>query len=104
MAVTNSMIPIINQAFNFKLLPFQVHYILGNSEDLGATRGSGRTTAYCIRLALSEGEPIDLRHPERYSDMPHLKLHYARDHFKREFVKIRNILEHNGFNVRQVKM
>lgn len=97
----------IEEALELKLLPFQIHYIIGQSNTLGSTRASGRTTAYCIKLALSEGEPLNLRETETFADMRHFPVHqhmtYSRSFFRNVFMDIRGKLEEYGFKVREVK-
>jgi len=44
-------------------------------------RGTGHTFAYCIKLVLSQGEPLDMRKPEKFSD--NKNKNYARTYFRR---------------------
>lgn len=106
--IKSEHIPLIEKAMGFKLLPFQIHYLIGQTNRLGFTRASGRTTAYCIKLALSEGPPLDLQKPESFADMTGsltvgMHMGYARNFFRREFMDIRYKLEEHGFKVREVK-
>lgn len=105
--IKSEHIPLIEKAMGFKLLPFQIHYLIGQSNTLGSTRASGRTTAYCIKLALSEGEPLNLREVEKFADMKHFDRYqhmtYARRFFRNEFMNIRYKLEGQGLKVRELK-
>ena len=103
--VTYEMLPSIEKALGFKLLPFQKAYLVGNTKSLGSTRASGRTTAYCIKWALSEGPPLDMKKVHEFSDMQHLSNHrtYASHFFKHMFLDIRDDLQRHGFKVREVK-
>ena len=98
-------IRVIELALGFKLLPFQIAYIKGYSDDLGTTRGSGRTTAYCIKIALSDGEPLYLDRIHEFADMKRLGNHrtYASHFFKNSFMDIHTKLKAFGLKVREVK-
>lgn len=101
--ITEKVIPHIEQAMEFRLYDHQINYLL-NSGSLEGGRGSGKTTVYCIKLALSNGDPIDLRKPWEYSDgweLDHRKI-YAMDFFRHEFLRIREKLKDYGFQVREV--
>lgn len=50
----------IEGVLGFELYDWQKDYILGKRYDGYTGRRSGRTTAYMIRLMLSEGPPINL--------------------------------------------
>ncbi|MGE4272078.1 MAG: hypothetical protein AB7E31_04310 [Desulfitobacterium sp.] len=58
------IIRIIEKAMKFKLYDWQKAYILGVTNYVQPGRVSGKTTAYMLRLCLSEGEPIDLTNHE----------------------------------------
>lgn len=97
------MIPLIEKALGFELYEHQRNYIL-NKGFLKGGRNTGKTTAYCVKLALSKGEPIDLRKPELYADETQLNGHteYAKRFFKNEFLKIRDQLKSVGLDVRGI--
>ena len=92
----------VEEAMGFELYDFQKKYILCESNWLGHERRSGRTTAYCIRLALSTGEPLDMKRPGKYSDMPHLGPHYNLGFFRHYFMDIYYKLKDHGFIVREL--
>lgn len=99
----------IERALGVKLYPWQVDYIFhgkdypmdicpcvvfGSEKFEGARmshnhgggcyirgRGTGHTFAYCIKLVLSQGEPLDMRKPEKFSD--NKNKNYARTYFRR---------------------
>lgn len=102
--ISEKDIPLIEEALGFELHDNQINYLI-NKDNLIGGRMTGKTTAYCIRLALSEGPVIDLRVPERYSDGWTLENQrvYARSHFRHEFMKVREKLEKYGFAVREVR-
>lgn len=101
--ISMETIPYIEQALGFKLHEHQVKYLTGTGLLYGG-RGSGKTTAYCIRLALSKGKPLNLRRPEEFADGLELsgRLTYSRHFFKPEFMLIRNKLQKHGFTVRDI--
>lgn len=103
MAITEKLIPHIEQAMGYKLYDHQVNYLLDKGK-LEVGRGSGKTTSYCIKLALSHGKPLDLRKPWEFSDgweLAHRK-QYAVDFFRRYFMDVRDKLKDHGFQVRDV--
>ncbi len=61
--VTEEMLTGIERIFGFKLYDWQKEYILGKTDVRKGGRRNGNTFAYCIRLLLSDGEPI----PRKYS-------------------------------------
>lgn len=103
MQITEKLIPHIEKASGSKLYNNQVNYLLGKG-CLNGKRKSGKTFAYCVKLALSEGEPLDLSKPEEFSDYYGKgSFSYAETFFKSEFIRIRTELEGYGFTVREVK-
>lgn len=93
----------IEKALDIKLYPNQVDYLLNNGH-LGRDRASGRTVAFCIDLALSEGEPLDMSRCHEFSDMQHLpnRMSYAKHFFRPEFLRIRHLLQQHGLKVRDI--
>jgi hypothetical protein len=77
---------IIEKALGIELYEWQKDYLLENGTLQGG-RGSGKTTAYIIKLALSEGDPIKITKLHEYADM-FPNQHYARFWFKNEFLQI----------------
>lgn len=102
MKITQNMIPFIEKAIGFKLYGHQKDYLLGKGS-LKSGRATGKTVAYCIGLALSEGESLNLKRPEDFSDYGDGSTRYAREFFKGEFIRIRTMLKEHGFSVREVK-
>lgn len=104
MKITEQLIPHIEKAIGFKLYEHQVNYLLDKGGLTGGRR-TGKTVAYCVKLALSDGEPIDLRKPENYADEWSLPDHkrYAKTFFRDEFMRYRQMLKDYGFPVREVK-
>lgn len=100
--INEKMIPFIEQALDIKLWDNQVNYLLKGSF-LTYERRSGRTVAYCIDLALSQGEPLDMKRPWEFADGNHGR-RYASSYFRKEFLRIRASLEHRGFPVRAIKV
>jgi hypothetical protein len=61
--------------------------------------------AYCIALALSDGESLNINKPEEFSDGWELGSHrkmYARNFFRSKFMEIREKLKEHRFPVRGV--
>lgn len=101
MKITKKIIPFIEKAVGFELYEHQLNYLLDKG-NLISGRATGKTVAYCIKLALSEGEPLNLNRPENFSDYGDGSTRYARQFFRGEFLKIRNMLKEHGFPVREV--
>lgn len=104
MKINELVIGHIENALNVKLTGDQKMYLL-TSENMcwSGRRGSGRTFARCIKLALSEGEPLDMSSPEKYSDYGDGTIRYARNYFRHMFMDIWHQLYDYGFPVRKVK-
>jgi hypothetical protein len=92
----------IERAFGFKLSEKQIDYLIKDAY-MGQERGIGKTFVYCIKLALSDGEPLNLKKPEDFSDYGDGSVRYARQYFVKEFMDIREKLKAYGFPVRDVK-
>lgn len=102
MKITKEVIPFIEKAMGFELYEHQKNYLLERG-NLKSGRATGKTVAYCIKLALSDGEPLNLSRLENFSDFGDGTVRYARQFFKGEFIKIRNILKEHGFPVREIR-
>lgn len=104
MKITGEYIPHIENALGLELYDHQVNYLLDKGELLSGRR-TGKTLAYCVKLALSDGEPLNMKKPEDFSDGWALgnRITYSRDFFRREFMRIRNMLIDYGFKVREIK-
>lgn len=98
----------IEEAMGFKLYELQRSYILGEQTYLGYdpnNRRRGLTTAHCIKLALSDGEPLNLHKMHEVCDMQHFdrsQLYRYASWYRDHFLFIRNKLEDHGFKVRKV--
>ena len=93
----------IEKALGFKLYDAQKGYLLSKNRYMYARgRGSGKTLAYCIKLALSEGIPLDMRKSEEFSDReePHS---YNKGYFRDMFYKVWASLKKQGFKVRELR-
>ncbi len=84
MKITEEMIPLIEKALGFKLYDWQRAYLLEEQHSKPKERASGRTTAYIVKLLLTNHEPIDIKfHAMRYKD--HQGVHYT--DFFRNFMR-----------------
>jgi hypothetical protein len=106
MEINNEILNKVEETLNIKLFQTQRDYILGEGEYWFGGRASGKTLAYCIKLALSDGEPLNIKKPHEFcdNDYGHLnnKINYSR-WFKREFLDIWYQLRDAGFKVREIK-
>jgi len=92
----------IEKAFGFPLYDWQKDYLLGNHCKIPyGQRCSGRTFAYCLKLLLSDGEPIKRRDLFKYRDKNH-GTHYD-SWFARYIWVINNTLLAVGFETRLEK-
>ena len=70
-------------------------------------RRTGKTIAHCIRLALSEGPPLDMRRPDKFCDCDYgnesNKITYARGIYRRMFYDVWRQLRDAGLPVREIK-
>ncbi|GMX64556.1 hypothetical protein Elgi_38250 [Paenibacillus elgii] len=104
MKLNELLIGQIENALNVKLTGDQKGYLLTNEVYCwSGGRSSGKTFAHCIKLALSEGEPLDMSNPEKFSDYGDGTRRYARDYYRRMFMYIWYQLQDYGFPVREVK-
>jgi hypothetical protein len=100
--ITEQVIPHIEKAVGLKLYEHQKNYLISNNH-MGIGRGTGKTVAYIIKLALSEGEALNMRRPHEFSDYGDGSRQYASYFFRREFMKYWEMLKDYGFSVREVK-
>lgn len=108
--ITQEMIPKIEKAFGFSLYDWQKDYLLEKDSDIPweqlIKRGNGKTFAYCVKLLLSDGEPINKRELFKYIDdcteylisRIHNSSHY--NWFANYCLDINNILVKAGFKTR----
>lgn len=108
MKITTNEISMLEKALDIKLYEGQKQYIVNDGSYWYGGRASGRTVAYCIKLALSDGKPLDMREPENFCDSDYgperNKRRYARSYFKRMFLDIQQKLKDNGFKVREIRI
>lgn len=92
----------IEKAFGFPLYDWQKDYLFGNHCKFPhGRRCSGRTFAYCLKLLLSDGEPIKKRDLFKYRDENH-GTHYD-SLFTRYIWDINKILVSAGLETRLVE-
>ena len=104
MKITEQAIDNLEKALGVKLYKEQIDNILFGVGMDRSKRQNGKTYAYCIRLALSKGEPLDIRKPEDFCDgdygHPGNRQPYARGTFRHIFMEIYTKLKDAGFEVR----
>lgn len=107
MKITNETICIIEKALDIKLYDDQKQHILNNGPYWYGGRRAGKTLAYCIKLSLSDGEPLDMRKPWDFCDSDcggeNNKVWYSR-WFRRFFLDIWHSLKDVGLPVREIKL
>lgn len=105
MKITEETIPLIEKALNIRLLKGQMDYLLNDGSYWYGDRGSGKTTAYCIKLALSDGDPLNMKKPKELCDddygTPHNVDRYSQ-WFRRFFLDIWHSLKDVGLPVREI--
>lgn len=108
MKITEEAIPLIEKALDIKLYEGQRQYLVNDGSYWYGGRCSGKTLAYCIKLALSDGKPLDMHQPESFCDSDYgpenNKRRYANSYFKRMFLGVRQKLKDNGFAVRELRV
>ncbi len=106
MKITEDNIPLIEKALNIKLFDTQKQYLLDKCDYWFRGRGTGKTFAYCIKLALSDGKLLYMERPEIFCDSDYgpnnNEVIYARGYFKRQFLEVWNRLKYCGFPVRGI--
>jgi len=100
--ITEEVIPHIEKAMGLKLYENQVNHLLGKSWSATGRR-NGKTLSHCIKLALSEGEPLNMKKPYEFSDYGDGSRRYAYYFYKNEFMRIRDKLKYYGFAVRNIR-
>lgn len=105
MDIQSCHIPLIEKALEVKLYDWQKDWLI-NGKWMPNARGNGKTFAYCINLALSEGKPLNVQRPEDFCDSdygpPGNKVRYARAFFRRMFFDVWIQLKDAGFPVRPI--
>lgn len=100
MKIIEETIPLIEKALDIRLYPEQTEYLLHNGSYWFGNRRSGKTLAYSVKLALSEGEPINMEKPLDFCDSPHI-IKYSL-WFRSFFLKIWQQLKFAGLPVREL--
>lgn len=91
----------IEKAFGFPLYDWQEDYLLGKRNTRMGGRCNGNTFAYCLKLLLSNGEPIKKIDLFKYRDERH-GTHYN-SWFARYIWDINKILVAAGYETRIVE-
>lgn len=94
----------IEQALSIKLYAWQIEYLQGNEKvNIPSERRQGKTLAYCIKLALSKGEPIRLNEVWMHSDVgQRYGSHYSKGFFTHLFIDTLEQLKGDGLIVREI--
>lgn len=107
MKITEEAIPLIEKALGIKLYEPQKEYFVNDGTYWFGGRASGKMLAYCIKLALSEGKPLDMRPGKIINNvdpgygMENNKSGYAH-WFRYFFLDIWHLLKDAGFPVRRI--
>lgn len=99
-ALTEEQIKFIEDMLGECFPEYQKEFLLKGPAILGG-RNSGRTTAYCIKLLLTDGPPLNVRKPHTFSDRKNDRA-YSQHFFKNECLLIRHKLKKYGFGVRRL--
>lgn len=104
--ISENLLRAVEKVLDIKLYDDQMNYLLNDGDYWFGGRRSGKTTAYCIKLALSDEQPLDMSAPYEWCDedcgSPTSKRRYSiwfRDHF----LDIWTALRDAGFKVRDIK-
>lgn len=107
MIITEETLSTIESVFDLKLYDTQREWILNNKFTFQPdTRRQGKTFAYCIKLALSDGEEIDMTTADKvrkYQDMYYRHHTHYHVFFKQCFYQIYMKLKEAGLPVRKAK-
>ena len=98
--ITSETIHVIEKEFGFQLYDWQKDYILGKIDRRVGGRRNGNTFAYCVRLLLSDGDPIKRKDLFKYIDGVH-GTDYPR-WFSRYCMEIDKILKDSGLKTRLI--
>ncbi|MDD6301205.1 MAG: hypothetical protein PUA58_05665 [Ruminococcus sp.] len=95
----------IESALHIKLTDMQKQYIFGRSEWTLTGRCTGKTTAYCIKICISEGDAIVIRFgqmPPQFLDG--LNTSWYNRFYTCEFLRIYKALSKTNIRLREVKI
>lgn len=107
MQITEETIALIEKALGVCLHEGQRQYLLNNGTYWFGGRATGETLAYCIKLALSDGEPLDIQKLCEICDNdygPESNRHNYARWFRDFFIKIWISLKNAGLPVRELKI
>ncbi len=100
----------IESALHIKLTDMQKQYIFGHGEWTLTERHTGKTTAHCIKICLSEGDAIVIRFgrmPPQFLEDPNISW-YNRSWYNRiytsEFLRIYKALSKTNLKLREIKI
>lgn len=100
---TNREIRKIERALGFKLYDWQKKYIKNEPHKRPHGRRTGFTTAYCIKLAMANDEPVSTKDLWLYADGYH-GTHYDLAWFPKFFLDIWTRLHTAGLPVREIRL
>ena len=66
--ITPETIQKIESVFGFSLYDWQKDYLIGKIKHRVGGRHNGNTFAYCVKLLLSDGDPIKIKDIQKYID------------------------------------
>ena len=105
MKIDERAIEIIEKALDFKLYQAQKDYLM-HDIPLQGGRAAGKTMAHCIKLALSEGPPLNTYYPEEFCDDDYgrrlTKERYAKHFYRGMLREVWQLLNDAGLPVRDV--
>jgi len=103
--ITESTIKHIEKALSIELFQHQKDYLINNTP-MHTSRHNGKTLAHCIKLALSEGIPLNIDLPELFCDDDYgperNRINCARSYYKTIFHDVWALLKDADFPVREV--
>lgn len=105
MKIKEEAIPLIEKALDIQLYEPQKEYLINDGSYWYGGRASGKTLAYRVKLALFDGEPLDMRKPWEICDTDYgpkeNEINYSR-WFRRFFLDIWHQLKAAGLPVREL--
>ena len=105
MKITDETLQVVEKALNLKLYEEQKQYLIHDGSYWFGGRQSGKTLAYCIKLALSDGGPLNMKKPIDVIDSDYGTEGNKRNYslwFKKFFLEIWQTLKAAGLPVRKV--
>lgn len=96
------IIPVIEKIFDIRLYEWQKQFLMDLPHVSPTGRRNGRTFIYCIKLCLSDGEPMDFRFNRSHDYVDEAHGPHYEGWFRRYFLDIHHALEEHGIPVRKV--